>query len=151
MPKPKTTRPSKSSRTERQARKRGIPRPPHPPPKCKKERPNQSYKLGQIAEQPDGKHSLFSMDMRMPGWHPDADVVPDPDKADAYIAKPLFSEEALHCINNSYIPFPVPGHRVIGQGGAVRKVPFAEPPGKASDADWRNFNKWILGGPIPDP
>jgi len=77
----------------------------------------------------------------MPAWHPDADV----DSAGK--PKPLFIEEAIFQNENTrkFGPFPMPGQKT----GV--NVSFAEPPNDAPDADWRSFNKWILGGSIPNP
>jgi hypothetical protein len=82
--------------------------------------------------------------MRIPGWHPDADVLEDP-KTKKCNPKSLFLAEALFKSDSTqrYGPFPAPGQTT----GA--RIPFSEPLPNATDADWRSFNKWMLGGGLP--
>jgi hypothetical protein len=92
--------------------------------------PTPTFKLAKVKNQsfPPGQTSTpFTMRMRDPGWHPDATDDGTGKREE------LFLEEAIGRDEEGFlIPFG---------------VPFLEP----TPGDRDEFNRWILGGAVPDP
>jgi hypothetical protein len=86
---------------------------------------------------PGGGPSPFTLDLRSAGWHPDATEDVKGDRRE------LFIEEAIGLDSSGLIPFPVPKSK----DASGNDVPFKEP---ATSAEFAQFNRWILGGSIPD-
>lgn len=95
---------------------------------------NRTFKLGEVEPQrplPNGQKSPFTMDLRIPGWRPDADDDGRGNRKEIYI------EEAVGLLNDHLLAFPNP---------RSARGDFEEPdPGDLDD-----FNRWILGGAIND-
>ncbi len=95
--------------------------------------------LGAVVPQPEG--SVFTLQRRLPDWHPDtADV--------GGIDTKYFEEEFLRKVpdpsGRRFLPFKVPNGDVPGSE-------FQEPLQNAPAGDWLKFNSWILGSALPDP
>jgi hypothetical protein len=92
-----------------------------------------THKLGEIKNQFGPAAAIFTMQRRIPRWHPDADDDGSGGRKELHI------EEAIR-VNSSgkFERFPVP----TSAGHA-----FEEPTGAADGAV---FNRWILGGKIEE-
>jgi hypothetical protein len=96
-----------------------------------------TFKLADVINQTN--NSPFKMRIRDVGWHPDAAKNGNGGREE------LFIEEAIGRDKDGFlIPFGVPKSK----GSSTNDVPFKEP---TQPGDWEAFNRWILGGPVPDP
>jgi len=91
-------------------------------------------KLGQIY--PPDADGPFKLSWRYPGFHPDTSEDDDGN------GQNLYPDEAIKSDARQAVFSPFPGP-------AGKKGPFWEPEAGAGAAEWKEFNKWILGGSLP--